>query len=220
MREIAALYVMTGGHYFGLEGVDPWDETRNAMLYDRDLPVVAHPPCTRWCRLAKFVEKQYGHRVGEDGGTFAHALATVRRCGGVLEHPAWSLAWQAHGLPEPDPVGGWQRDIFGGWCCHVEQCHYGHRARKATWLYAVGCELPALKWGDGSATSTVGGCTRVRFSDGSVTYVRSKNRMGKPESNATPLPFRDILIAMARSVSDHYPSATWTPNSTGRTTGA
>ena len=30
---IAALYVATGGCYFGLDGVDPWDEARDARLY-------------------------------------------------------------------------------------------------------------------------------------------------------------------------------------------
>lgn len=29
----------------------------------------------------------------------------------------------------------------------MEQGNYGHRARKATWLYAHGTELPSLKWG-------------------------------------------------------------------------
>jgi hypothetical protein len=28
---IAALYVTKGGVYFGLEGVDPWDEERDAI---------------------------------------------------------------------------------------------------------------------------------------------------------------------------------------------
>jgi hypothetical protein len=27
-------------------------------------------------------------------------------------------------------------DRFGGWVCQVEQGHYGHLSRKATWLYA------------------------------------------------------------------------------------
>ena len=30
---IAALYVETDGCYFGLPGVDPWDEARDARLY-------------------------------------------------------------------------------------------------------------------------------------------------------------------------------------------
>lgn len=91
---IAALFVETGGAYFGLEGVDPWDVKRNAMLYDGPHPVVAHPPCARWCRLAGLVEARWGHKRGEDGGMFAHALDCVRRFGGVLEHPAtWLYAF-------------------------------------------------------------------------------------------------------------------------------
>ena len=77
---IAALYVESGGAYFGLEGVDPWDRPRDAMRYDGPHPVVAHPPCSRWCRLAGLVEARWGHARGDDGGTFAHALACVQRC--------------------------------------------------------------------------------------------------------------------------------------------
>ena len=44
---IAALFVETGGAYFGLPNVDPWDEARDARLYDGPWPVVAHPPCAR-----------------------------------------------------------------------------------------------------------------------------------------------------------------------------
>ena len=102
---IAAIFVETGGAYFGLEGVDPWDVKRDAMEYDGPHPVVAHPPCARWCRLAGLVEARWGHKRGEDGGMFAHALDCVRRFGGVLEHPAYSDAWARYGLPKP-PSGG------------------------------------------------------------------------------------------------------------------
>lgn len=47
---IAALYVQAEGCYFGVDGVDPWDEQRDARLYDGPWPVVAHPPCQRWGR--------------------------------------------------------------------------------------------------------------------------------------------------------------------------
>jgi hypothetical protein len=47
---VAALYVATGGCYYGLEGVDPWDAARDARLYAGPWPVVAHPPCERWGR--------------------------------------------------------------------------------------------------------------------------------------------------------------------------
>ena len=33
MMTIAALYVNTDGPYFGLDGVDPWDESRDARSY-------------------------------------------------------------------------------------------------------------------------------------------------------------------------------------------
>ena len=56
MSDIAALYVQEGGCYFGLEGVDPWDEARDARRYAGPHPVVAHPPCGRWCQMASVVE--------------------------------------------------------------------------------------------------------------------------------------------------------------------
>ena len=39
---IAALYVETGGGYFNLPGVEPWDEARDARAYPGPHPVVAH----------------------------------------------------------------------------------------------------------------------------------------------------------------------------------
>src|SRR3546814_9884059 len=37
-------------------------------------------------------------------------------------------------------------DFEGGFTCCVEQGWYGHRARKATWLYVNGFIPPLLKW--------------------------------------------------------------------------
>src|SRR5260221_7502921 len=104
---IAALYVMPRGPYYGLSGVEPWGFERDARLYAGPWPVVAHPPCQRWCRFAKGIEKQYGYKVGDDGGCFEAALNAVRTYGGVLEHPAYSLAWRAFDLPRPMSSVGW-----------------------------------------------------------------------------------------------------------------
>jgi hypothetical protein len=145
---IAALYVQTGGAYFGLEDVDPWDETRDARLYAGPWAVVAHPPCARWSRLAGFTEARFGLKRGDDGGCFAAAVDAVRRFGGVLEHPAYSSAWEHFGLPRPNRYGGWTSSLLDpGWSCYVEQGRYGLPVKKATWLYAYGVELPDLKWG-------------------------------------------------------------------------
>ncbi len=107
---IAALYVETGGAYFGLEGVEPWDEVRDARYYTGPHPVVAHPPCDRWHQLSAVNAKRWGYRINDDEGCFAAALEAVRKFGGVLEHPAESRAFKFHRIPEPQP-GGWQRGL-------------------------------------------------------------------------------------------------------------
>lgn len=193
---IAALFVDPNGTYAGLPGVDLWDEARDARSYPGLFPVVAHPPCERWCRLAGLVEARWGHKRGEDGGCFASALASVRKWGGVLEHPAYSDAWSAFDLPTPQRHGGWQRGICGGWACHVEQGRYGHAAKKATWLYAFNADLPDLRWGfdpDQRSEALVSWC------DNHVSSGETRPRVGKKAASATPLEFRDVLIAMARS---------------------
>ena len=99
---IAALYVETDGTYFGLPGIDPWDEKRDARLYAGPWPVVAHPPCQRWGRFwGGYPMQQPRLKLGDDNGCFAAALGSVRAFGGVLEHPEASHAWAAHGLNKP-----------------------------------------------------------------------------------------------------------------------
>lgn len=203
---IAALFVDPRGCYAGMPDVDPWDETRDARLYAGPHPVVAHPPCSRWCRLAGLVEARWGHRRGEDGGCFAAALASARRWGGVLEHPAYTDAWAAFGLPRPDRRGGWQGTLCGGYVCQVEQGRYGHAARKATWLYAHGvarADLPSLRWGYGrdgkacwrdSAKRVVSWCRNNRVA------TDTRPTVSKREAKATPIEFRDALLDLARGV--------------------
>lgn len=200
---IAALYVARGGAYYGLADVDPWDEARDARTYAGPHPVVTHPPCQRWGRYWHGGPSARVRRVkGDDGGCFAAALEAVRRWGGVLEHPAHTSAWAAFGLPKPARRGGWSEpDAHGGRACHVEQGHYGHRARKATWLYAVSsAPLPALVWGASEA--------RARLDPGFHSAAERRAAMGQQrgrerrltarECLATPLPFRDLLLSIAR----------------------
>lgn len=200
--QIAALYVQRGGCYWDLPGVDPWDEKRDARKYDGPYPVVAHPPCARWCALAKFVQSQHPHlRVGEDGGVFASALRSVRKWGGVLEHPAFSMAFSAHGIPSPVMgVRGWQRIITGEWVTAVAQRNYGHPALKWTWLLLSGGQPPALRWETPPEPVAVVSSAYYR-SNGK--WVRRKHNgrkeLSRRQSSATPLEFRDALIAMARS---------------------
>jgi hypothetical protein len=192
--DVAALYVSSRGPYVGLPGVEIWDEARDARTYAGPYPVVAHPPCSRWCRLAGLVEARWGHRKGDDGGCFEAALLAVRTWGGVLEHPAYSDAFEAFGLPAPHP-GAWQRTLCGGWVAHVEQGRYGHPAKKATWLYAYGVELPSLDWrtmADRESQALVSWCGNH------TSKFEKRRRVGKAVASATPERFRDLLLSIAR----------------------
>jgi len=205
---IAALYVEKNGAYFNLPGIDPWDEERDARLYDGPYPVVAHPPCQRWGKMfagSPSVIAKTGVRkiLGDDGGCFKAALASVRRFGGVLEHPWGSKAWDVYMLNKPDRKGGWiVADSYGGWTCCVEQGRYGHYARKPTLLYAVSCELPELDWGIGPhripqwAIDKYGEKKAKRI--GELSF-KGGGTNSSPRI-ATPEDFKKILIKMASSV--------------------
>jgi hypothetical protein len=209
-RIIAALYVETGGCYFGLPGVDPWDRERDARLYDGPHPVVAHPPCQRWGKLwagSPNVIANTGIRkiMGDDNGCFAHALTAVRQWGGVIEHPWQSNAWPHFGLNVPPREGGWvNADFHGGWTCCVEQGRYGHYARKPTLLLVYGVSLAALQslvWGKSEARLDPELIARV-----GIQRARKRgevcSRGGGTDSApriGTPEPFRDLLLSIARS---------------------
>jgi len=194
-KRVAALFVHEGGPYFGLPDVDPWPESRDATNYAGPCPVVAHPPCSRWCRLAGMVEARWGHKRGDDGGLFEFALDAVRRWGGVLEHPAYSDAWGAYGLNRPPAAGGWiVADFEGGWTCHVEQGRYGHAAKKATWLYAHGVDVQSMRWGTAAGSQAL-----VSWCANHTSKFEQRPRLGKVAAAKTPEIFRDELLTLART---------------------
>ena len=207
---IAALYVETGGAYYNLPDVDPWDAQRDARKYAGPHAVVAHPPCERWGSFwpGSPVQVARGKRFqkGDDGGCFEKALEAVESYGGVIEHPRGSHAWAHFGIPHPPKGGGWVPGPDGyGWTCCVYQGHYGHKALKPTWLYYVGpAKPPELRWGKPTGEFMTVAGTSFK----SVAHRREAEAKGWKYSarlptklrNATPAPFRDLLISMARDV--------------------
>lgn len=219
MTDVAALFVDAKGVYPDILGRDScWCAERpsgddDARLYAGPDPVVAHPPCHLWVNLAAVNWKRYGRQKpawypgGDDGGCFASALAAVRRWGGVLEHPAGSHAWGAHGLHEPSRCRkgvcedcdlcetcethrgealGWVSARRGEWVCEVWQSAYGHRARKRTWLLYCGTHPPfELDWRREPGTAQCGWFDRI------------KPTVGKREASATPERFARELIRLA-----------------------
>jgi hypothetical protein len=200
-RRIAALFVDAGGCYSGLPGVEVYDIKRDARFYRGPHRVIAHPPCQRWGRFWHGApSKPHQYRLGDDDGCFAAALRALVLNGGVLEHPAHSHAWEAFNLPKPPHDGGWR--LSGSFAVsQVEQGHYGHIARKPTWLLACGdVVLPDLIWGPSEQRLPAYAVERYGYAKarriGVMAAIGGKDKTRV--RNATPLPFRDVLISLAR----------------------
>ena len=105
-------------------GVDVYDDTRDAMTFPGDQPVIAHPPCRAW---SAFCAHQAKPEPGEkDLGLWC--CEQLKQCGGVLEHPAHSRMFAAAGLPLPGERCG------GLWSMAVDQSWWGDSRKKGTWL--------------------------------------------------------------------------------------
>jgi hypothetical protein len=184
---IAALYIDPRGPYVGRTNVDPWDESRDAKLYDGPYPVVAHPPCGPWGRLRHLSRRQ-------DPICGPRAVEQVRRFGGVLEHPAHSKLWAACKLARPGELP----DEFGGITIEVNQVDWGHVARKPTWLYLVGVRelegIPASR----EPTHWISGGRKPRRGGGSVP--RGIKVCSEQQRRRTPPAFADWLLSLASKV--------------------
>lgn len=189
---IAALFVSRKGPYWDRPDCDCWDEERDARKYMGQLPVVAHPPCASWCALAGLRQAVYGLPKGEDDGCFESALLSLRRCGGVLEHPAHSAAFRRFGVVYPTSRE-WQLNIGGYWVCAVNQAAYGHRATKRTWLLYVGRNPPSpLDWEKKIGTGVVSGARN--------NCVRPmSDRVWSAEASRSPERFAEALINLAKN---------------------
>ena len=197
---ISALYVLPDGPY-SIDGVDPWDESRDARKFKGPGPVIAHPPCERWGRywgggpMLHGTEKQ--KFLGDDDGCFAHALWAVRIFRGVLEHPEASHAFKFFGLPIPKQSGGWtEPDQYGGRSCCVAQGNYGHTAQKLTWLYGVGIDFKELKWGLTPGKQRIEEGFHSKEERRNMTTIRQ--RLSKRDRTITPIEFRNLLMEVVK----------------------
>ena len=194
-QTVAALYVDTArGPYAQIPNVDCWGfasrdgrqcdlfaRTRDARHYIGPHSVIAHPPCGPWGR---FWWNYKGGEGAKECGPIA--VEQVRAFGGVLEHPSQSGLWKFCDLPMPG-----ESDLYQGTTIEVQQCDWGHKARKRTWLYVVGCDIPPLPK---AATPT-----HVM-----VRLLRNGNdwpEVPKAERHLTPIRFADWLIRLARGAS-------------------
>jgi hypothetical protein len=139
MTKIAALFARTDSRYKDFpELYDVYDINRDARGFEKDYPVLAHPPCRAWGMLSHMANPRPDEK---DLAWFA--LDKVRSNGGALEHPKGSRLWKEAGLPEM----GQGYDSYGGFTLLIDQFDFGHVAHKMTKLYICGIkieDLPAL----------------------------------------------------------------------------
>ncbi len=177
--KVAALYIDPRGPYTQLD-CDAWDEQRDARNYAGPFPVVAHPPCGPWGRM-KFLCKYQDATLGPI------AVEQVRKWGGVLEHPQHSGLFKHCALPKPsDPA-----DRFGGRTYEVNQVAWGHRCKKATWIYVVRVPDVVVRAG-----LRVGGVATHRITNGSRGDT-SLPRVGALEARLSPPLFAEWLLQLA-----------------------
>lgn len=133
---IAALFARTDSRYKDFPTLyDVYDINRDARGYDKDYPVLAHPPCRAWGMLSHMANPRPDEK---DLAWFA--LDKVRSNGGVLEHPKGSRLWKEANLPEM----GQGYDSYGGFTLLIDQFDFGHVAHKMTKLYICGIKIEDL----------------------------------------------------------------------------
>lgn len=185
LPSVSVLFARKRSIYKKLPLCDVWDIVRDARHYAGSNPVIAHPPCRGWGRLRGLAKPR-----ADEKDLALFAIDQVRRCGGVLEHPAYSSLWKAAQLPLPGPG---RVDEFGGFTIAVSQKWWGHRAEKDTWLYICGCssrELPEMPLVLGDASHVI--CSSKKR--GQPGYRPAVNKL---EREATPVLFAVWLFSLA-----------------------
>ena len=173
MRIVSVLFAARNSVYKQMEGVEVFDIVRNAKTFLGNTPIVAHPPCRAW---SAFLSHQAKPEVGEkELGLWA--CEQLRKCGGVLEHPAHSRLFGAGNLPIP---GNGERG--GIWSLEVLQRWWGYPLQKRTWLAFCGVPQRTIE----------------------IPYILSSREvpfssMSKHQRAATCMPFAKFLVSAARS---------------------
>ena len=172
-----AIELIAGAEAVAIERiVSTYDIDRDVRTFNGGMPIVAHPPCRAW---SAFCAHQAKPLPGEkDLGPLC--VEWLKKCGGVLEHPAHSRLWDACGLPKPGQCS--RGDL---WSMELRQAWFGDSREKKTWLLCCGLwcgDLPSMPF---VLRSTQGDRRRWQL-------------MGNTQRAATVPAFAEWLVAIAR----------------------
>ena len=160
--------------YRTMPDLDIYDIDRDVRTFAGGMPIVAHPPCRSWS--AYFAHQAKPLPGEKELGPLC--VDWLRKCGGVLEHPAHSRLWDHCGLPLPG-----ERERDGVWSLAIDQAWFGDSRRKRTWLLFSHVEpmtYPLI----------------LRESKGDR---EAWNKLSKGRRSETKPAFADWLVAVARS---------------------
>lgn len=117
---IAVLCTLEKSVYNSFPSLDVYDKKRNAYTFDRDYPIIAHPPCQQWSRLKHFAKEDK-----EEKDLAFFCLEKIKKNGGILEHPAGSSFFKEANIKPT---------------ISINQSWFGLSCTKRTYLYFHNCK--------------------------------------------------------------------------------
>jgi hypothetical protein len=133
-NSVAVLCCAKNSVYHTLPNVECYDENRDVRTFAGGMRAVGHPPCAPYSAYCAHQWKPVPG-IKELGPLVVDWL---RKCGGVLEHPAYSRLFDVCNLPKPGcgvelkngPMPIWSTEVLQGW--------WGDTRSKTTWLCFFG----------------------------------------------------------------------------------
>lgn len=186
MKKIVILFARKDSIYKKFIECDVYDKDRDALTFDADNVIIAHPPCRLWGRL-----RHFSKAPDNEKNLALWVIDMIRKNGGILEHPANSKLWSEKNLP---PINKYDR--YGGFIISYPQFYWGHKANKNTKFYICGIKLTDLP--------------EIPFKMGEPDFVialskrnnKRKKEVTKKEREATPEKLAIWLIDTAKIINE------------------
>jgi hypothetical protein len=181
LHPVAVLCCAKNSVYKTLSNVECYDAARDVRTFAGGMKIVAHPPCRTWSAYCAHQAKP------EPGEKELGPLCVdwLRKCGGVLEHPAHSRLFDACKLPKPGWTVGWKKGEMPIWSMEVLQGWWGDTRSKKTWLCFFGIHPTDFR-------------VPYRFVD-AVGDRRRWQLMSKTQRSATHPAMAEWLVQTARA---------------------
>lgn len=128
--KVSVLCAARNSIYHELDGVDVYDETRDAYTFAGGTPIIGHPPCRHWSLFCRQQADKTTEEREKKLGLWC--IDQLMKNGGVIEQPWGSLLFK-HLPGEVSRLS-------------VPQYWFGYPTMKSTWLAYYRCTLPEVPY--------------------------------------------------------------------------